>query len=321
MSKVNNYNIQVPLMKKKKKYTPIYISLIILITVILTGLRIIFYLISVETLPENSFLYIIGRNRDLNFRTLYDLMDNGIFHYYRENPITQDKALYLYFWYFFFYPFYAIPLEISIYIWDLLRLFSTIYIATIINKITENQREISIFFILNSIGYFADMYLNNNNWLIQLLLVESYIQLKKENKLLSCILFTLATYKIIIIVFPFILLIVKKIKIKDIIYFFLPIAIICIPYIIFPNYFMQMASNWFSNGNIFTSSILVNLFLVIWQLIQTPHLMFISIIVLILFVNIKNEKLKKRLNILVYSCVLFFWIFIWLLLLLFAFFF
>jgi len=149
MSKVNNYNVLVPLMKEKKKYSQIYIYLIILITVILTGLRIIFYFISVETLSENNFLYIIIRNRDLNFRTLYDLMDNGIIHFYRENPITQDKALYLYFWYFFFYPFYTIPFEISIYIWDLLRLFSTIYIATSINKITEDQREISFFFLGN----------------------------------------------------------------------------------------------------------------------------------------------------------------------------
>ena len=303
-------------MRELKVYLKIFVILILIISVVLTIFRLAFYFIDSFPSSDNSFLYLMVRNRDLNFRTLYNLMDNGLIEYYQENPITGDKAKYLYFWYFIFYPMYLIPYGISVYIWDLLRLISTIYIILNVKKITENENDILIFLVFCSIGYFADMYLNNTNWLVQLLLFESYIQLKKENTLFSCIIFTLALYKIIILVFSFILIIVKKIKVKEILYYILPIAIICIPYIIFPNYFLQMGSNWFSNESNMTSSILLNLFLIIWPLIQMPHLLFISIIALILLANIQNEKLKKRLNILVYGSISLFWFLLWLFLLL-----
>ena len=156
-------------MREIKLYFKISILIIVIISIVLTIFRVTFYFIA-ESTPENSFLYIMIKNRDLNFRTIYNLMDNGLFNYYKEHPLIEKKALYLYFWYFLFYPFHVIPFEISIYIWDLLRLISTIYIISNIKKITEDEKDILFFYLFCIIGYFADMYLNNTNWLIQLLL-------------------------------------------------------------------------------------------------------------------------------------------------------
>ena len=62
------------------------------------------------------------------------------------------------------------------------------------------------------------MYLNNTNWLIQLFIYVSYLQLEKNRKLLAGIFFTLATFKIILIVIPFIFIITKKIRARDVAY-------------------------------------------------------------------------------------------------------
>ena len=225
------------LREKRESYILIYVLIVIIITAVLIALRIIFYLFQ----EDSSGLFIIEvlmRNRDLNFKTNYDLMRNGVIHYYDYNPLINGTAIYLYFWYFIFYPFSIIPLEISLYIWDLLRFISTIFIAIKISNIIENRRELLIFFLFSGIGYLADMYLNNTNWLIQLFLYASYIQLDKDKKLLAGIFFTLATFKIILIIIPFIFIIIKKITARDLIYFFLPLLLICIPYIVFPEYFL-----------------------------------------------------------------------------------
>jgi len=303
-------------MKEIKHWSNVIIYTVICITLILIILRILFYFINIELLSENSLIFIMMKNRDLNFKSLYNLMDNGIIFYYQEHPFTQDKAIYLYFWFFIFYPFYLMPMEVSMYIWDLLRLISTIFIIVKIRRITENERDILYFYFFLSIGYFADMYLNNTNWLIQIFLFESYSQLKKEDKRLSYILFALASFKITIIAFPIILLIIKKIKIKEMINFYIPIALISIPYIVFPNYLLQIISNWSESGYSSSSFILFDVFFKIWPLIQMPHLMFISIIALIVLVNIKNEKLKKRLELLIYSGMLLIWVITWSLILL-----
>ncbi|MFX1273423.1 MAG: hypothetical protein ACFFBP_15450 [Promethearchaeota archaeon] len=303
-------------MEELKKYKNIFLIIIIVITIILIILRIIFYFIQIVSPSDNLFFYVLIRNRDLNFKTLYTLMDNGIFDIYKENPLTGDKMIYLYYWYFIFFPFYLIPLDISVYVWDVLRLFTTIYIVLNIEKITQNKEDMLFFFIFCSLGYFADMYLNNTNWLILLFLFFSYLQLKKERKLLSGFFFALAMFKTIIVIFPVSLIVIRKIKLKNILYYILPFVIFCIPYMINFNYFTQLVSNWLNITGELTDSIIVNFILIIWRLIQMPHLLFICLIVLIIIVNIKNDKWKRKISLFLYFSLFLIWILFWLMLLL-----
>jgi hypothetical protein len=261
---------------------------------------------------------LLVSNRDLNFKTNYDLMSNGVFHYYEENPLLDEKAIYLYFWYFIFYPFYILPYEISLYLWDLLRLSSAIYIALKIEKITSDNRELYFFFLFSAIGYFADMYLNNTNWLIQLLLIESFYQFQRDKKILSGIIFSFAVFKVTLILFPLILIISKKLKVKNLAYFITPLILICIPYFIFPEYFISMVSNWFEVSDISTNLFLINIFLKLWRLVQPAHLMYVSFITLIIILNITNEKIKDRIALIIYIFVSIFWILIWVFILEFA---
>ena len=297
--------------EKRESYILIYILIIILITAVLIALRIIFLFFQEET-PGLFIIDLLIRNRDLNFKTNYNLMHNGIIHYYEVNPLMNETAIYLYFWYFIFYPFYIIPQEISLYVWDLLRIITTIYIAINISKIIENRRDLLFFFLFSGIGYFADMYLNNTNWIIQLLLYESYIQLGKGRKLFSGIFFTLATFKIILIIIPFIFIIIKKIKVKDLVYYFIPFSLICIPYIVFPEYLLMMGSNWFQSVSTTSGFLIINIFLLFWRLIQPAQLMFLSVIIVIIIENIKNESVKKKIRPLIYIFNFILWVLIWL---------
>ncbi len=303
--------------EKRESYILMYILIIIFITAVLVALRIIFSFFQEES-PGLFIIDLLMRNRDLNFKTNYNLMYNGIINYYGDNPFISEKAIYLYFWYFIFYPFYIIPIEISIYIWDLLRIISTIYIAINISKVIKNRRDLLFFFLFSGIGYFADMYLNNTNWIIQLFLYESYIQLEKNNKPLSGFFFTICTFKIILIIIPFIFILIKKIKGKDLIFYFLPFLVICIPYIIFPEYFSMMVSNWFLSIETTSGFSIISIFLIFWRVIQPAQLMFLSIILVIIIVNIKNENEKTRIGSLIYISVSILWVLIWLIFLGFA---
>jgi hypothetical protein len=298
--------------EKEKPYLLIYILIIIIITTTLTTLRIIFYFFQDEA-TGLFFIDLLIKNRDLNFKTNYNLMDNGLFQYYEENPLLDKQALYLYFWYFIFYPFHIMPLEVSIYLWDLLRLVTTIFIAIKIKRMINSNRDLIFFFLFSGIGYLADMYLNNTNWLIQLFLYESYIQLEKKNKILSGIIFTFCTFKIPLVIFPIILILTKKIKGKDLLYFFFPFFLICMPYIIFPAYFSMMISNWLQSVETTSGFSIVSLFLTSWRLIQPAQLMFVSVIIVIILLNIKNESEKSGIRSLIYISVSILWVLIWLL--------
>ncbi|MFX1487671.1 MAG: glycosyltransferase 87 family protein [Promethearchaeota archaeon] len=300
--------------EQQESYLLIYIVFIIMITAVLISLRIIFIYIQEEP-TKSFFINLLVHNRDLNFKTNYELMQNGITHYYDENALIDERAIYLYFWYFIFYPFYLMPLDISLYIWDLFRIISTIYIAIKISKITNSKRDLLFYFLLSSIGYVADMYLNNTNWIIQFFIYESYIQLDKNKKFLSGIFFALSMFKITLAIFPLLLLIIKRIKIKDFLYYVIPFTLICIPYLIFPNYLLKMISNWFHSIDYVSGFSLVNFFFVLWRLIQPAHLMFICIILVIILLNIKKESLKQKISSWIYLFVFVVWGFIWLILL------
>ncbi len=243
--------------------------------------------------------------KDVDYKTLYDLMHNGLVEYYQHATIEDYRALYLYFWYFIFYPFYLIPLEIGVWIWDGLRIASSVYVGKNFYKViiernypvkTIEKAEVTIdlcvFLLFGAMGFFADMYLNNTNWLIQLCLFQSYKELKKGNKLLSGLLFVVVTYKINVIVFPFLLLYLKKISFKDLKYYLVPFAILMIPYMIFPQYFWQMYGNWIyiENEVQVKINVFLYLYLISWQAFQTGQLMYVSMLVTIFFENIKRLK-------------------------------
>jgi hypothetical protein len=269
-----------------------YVYGIIIITVIIFILRIIINFGANWRFSELS---------DVDYRTLYDLMKGGLPEYYNQVTIAGYRAIYLYFWYFIFYPFSVIPLEIGVYIWDILRLITAIYIAKEIYKITEDKKDLIAFFILNGLGFFADAYLNNTNWLLGLLLFLSYIQFEKDRKLLAGILFAIAMYKINVIAFPILLLFVKKLKFKDLVYFLVPVALLCIPYIVFPNYLGQLLNNWtyVEHSEAAASSLLLRVYLISWQAFQTAQLMYMSIMVMTFLANVKNEVWKSRLRIII----------------------
>ncbi|MGQ4874478.1 MAG: hypothetical protein ACP6IY_10455 [Promethearchaeia archaeon] len=147
-------------------------------------------------------------------------------------------------------------------------------------------------------AFFFDMYFNNTNWLIYLLIFESYIQLKKGNKIISGILFTISTYKIILILFPFILLIARKIGIGDLIYYFIPFFLIFLPYFIFPPYFFEMFQNWsYIEYNkeivLFNNEYLWMFYQAVWQGAQPAQLLFISFMYLLFFQPIDEFRIKQ----------------------------
>ncbi|MHA1283233.1 MAG: glycosyltransferase 87 family protein [Promethearchaeota archaeon] len=260
---------------------------IAVVVVLLTILRIIF------GLSEN--LNEFERLRDIDFQTLRDHSDRGLINYYNGASYRGFRAIYLYYWYFIFFPVYLLPFEIGIYVWDILRLISIYIVAQNIHKIARNGYDRFVFFVISGIGFFADAYLNNTNWIIQLLLFESYRCLQNDKKWLSGIFFAIACYKINVIIFPLLLLIIKKIKLKDLIYYAVPLTILCLPYIIFPEYFMQMYHNWtyVEEGNPATSNIFLQIYLISWQAFQTAQLMFIAILVAIFLGAYEGIEWKK----------------------------
>ncbi|MFW9894247.1 MAG: hypothetical protein ACFFD7_00420, partial [Candidatus Thorarchaeota archaeon] len=135
-----------------------------------------------------------------------------------------------------------------------------------------------------------------------------YVYLEKGQKWIAGILFTLATFKITAIAFLPVLLIVRKIKVKDLIYFLLPLAIIFIPYVIFPNYFLQMITNWGYSDTEIQGILLIDS--IIWKALQPSHLMFIGLLLIIFMENIKNEERKKIYRIVLVSLITIYYIYL-----------
>jgi len=267
-------------LKEKNQLLSYYIYCIIIITVVLIVVRILFYFLKSE-----SNLIITG-GRDADFILIKGMMDSGLVNYYNDTRMP-----YLYFWYFIFFPVYILPTTIGVYVWDVLRVISVIYVAKNINQITDDEKDLLFYFFFSGVGYTIDMFLNNNNWLILLLLFESLRQLDKGNNWYSGILFSFTMYKIILIIFPLALIISKKIKFKELYYYILPLAVICLPYFIFWDYTMQMFHSWTYRGEV---DIFTNLIYMIWQFFQTAQLLFISINALIFLNSIENDKDRVR---------------------------
>ncbi|MHA1335435.1 MAG: glycosyltransferase family 87 protein [Promethearchaeota archaeon] len=269
---------------KKLKF---FMIVVIGVYIALTILRIVFYF------TPSTY------GRDIDLKLLYYFHKENIFNYYKQYSAEFDaKPLYLYFWYFIFYPFSMIPYEICLYIWDFLRLISILYITKKIPEFFNDDRILGYALLLQIVGFFFDIYFNNTNWLIYLLIFESYIQLKKGNKIISGILFAISTYKVILVLFPLILIIARKIRVKDLIYYFIPFFLMVIPYFIFPSYFLEMYQNWsyieYNKGIVlFNNEYLWMFYQAIWQGAQPAQLLFIGFIYLIFFQPHDRFKIKQ----------------------------
>jgi hypothetical protein len=245
----------------------------------------------------------IKETKDIDFKILLEGMDNGLVNFYNDVLISDWPPYYLYFWYFLFFPIKIIPTNglVGVYVWDVLRLILTILIVRKSPKMFKNKKDLLIFYIFGIVGYSIDAYYNNVNFLIAFLLFYSFVYLEKDQKWIAGILFTLATFKITAIIFIPVLLVARKLKFKDLVYFLLPFGIIFVPYLIFPEYFLQMITNWgYSDAEIQGVLIIDS---VIWKALQPSHLMFIGLLLIIFIENIKNMERKNLYRVILVSII------------------
>ncbi|TFG23267.1 MAG: DUF2029 domain-containing protein [Promethearchaeota archaeon] len=278
----------------------IFIISLIIITIILIIIRIFLYF--------NDSNYFIYSRRDYDFIILREGIKNGLINFYDPIEGSAWPPYYLYFWYFMFYPMYLLPIEIGVYVWDILRLISVVYVFFKAKEIFGSRTDLIIFYILSCIGYSVDAYFNNVNFLILFFLFNSFLALQKDKKWIAGILFTLATFKINAFLFLPVLLIAKKIKFKDLIYYLVPFFIAFIPYIIFPDYFMQMLTNW-GHSDEAVEGILIfeSMF---WKALQPSHLMFIGLLLIIFLDGITDIKRKKIYRISSLSAMVIYYVYI-----------
>jgi hypothetical protein len=252
----------------------------------------------------------IKETKDIDFMILLEGMDNGLVNFYDDVSISDWPPYYLYFWYFLFFPVKIIPPDglISVYVWDVLRFGLTILIIRKSPKMFKNEKDLLIFYILGIVGYTIDAYYNNVNFLIAFLLFYSFVYLERDQKWVSGILFTLATFKITAIVFIPVLLLARKIKWKDLVYFLVPFGIIFVPYMIFPDYLFQMITNWgYSDAGIQGILIIDS---IIWKALQPSHLMFIGLLLIIFMENIRNEERKNLYRIILVSIITVYYVYL-----------
>ncbi|MFX1379144.1 MAG: glycosyltransferase 87 family protein [Promethearchaeota archaeon] len=287
--------------QEEKSSVPVYfIYLFIIITITLIILRVLLYFFEISEWIQET--------KDVDFNILIEGMNNGLINFYDPIAISDWPPYYLYFWYFIFFPIYIIPPLIGVYIWDIVRLILTILVIRESPKIFKNRKDLLIFYILSIIGYSIDAYYNNVNSLILFFLFYSFVFLEKDKKWISGILFTLSTFKITALLFLPVLLVVKRIKWKDLIYYLVPFAIICIPYIVFPPYFLQMFSNWL-HGDSGIQGILI-FDSIMWKALQPSHLMFIGLLLIIFLENIKNEDRRNIYRIILVSIITVYYIYL-----------
>lgn len=277
-----------------------FIYILLIITCLLIILRILLYFFDISAW--------IKETKDIDFKILIEGMDNGLINFYDPVEISDWPPYYLYFWYFLFFPIYLLPLLVGLYLWDILRLILSVVIIKESPKLFQEKKDLLIFYILGTIGYSIDAYYHNVNFLIAFFLFMSYYYLEKDKKWNAGIFFALATFKITAIVFLPVLLIVKKLKVKDLKYYLIPFTIICIPYLIFPDYFFQMVSNW-SHSDAEIKGVLI-FDSILWKALQPSHLMFIGLLLITFIENIKGEKRKYIYRILLVSIIIIYYVYL-----------
>jgi hypothetical protein len=280
-----------------KKY---FIFIIIAITIVLIALRILIDLFEFPELMEIS--------RDIDFFILQEGFKNGLINFYDPIDLPEDipnwPPYYLYYWYFVFFPIGIIPFNIGVYIWDILRLLCASYVVIKAYDMFKSRNDIFLFFIMLVIGFTIDAWFNNCNFVIIFFSFNSYLYLEKDKKWISGIFFALSLIKINSFLFLPILLVVKRIKLRDLFYYIIPFFLICIPYLIFPNYLTQMINNW-----LFSDEKIQGIFIfdsILWKALQPSHFMFIGLLFIVFLENINQEKRKNQFRILILLVLIFF---------------
>ncbi len=254
------------------------------ITVVLIVFRILLYFFEFPPLVEEA--------KDYDYILLIKGMDNGLVNFYDPVPGYEWPPYYLYFWYFIFYPMYLMPIHVGVYVWDIIRLVVVIYIIKEAQKVFKSKFDLLLFYVVSGIAFSLDTYYGNCNFIPAFFLFQSYCSLENNKKWRSGIFFTLATFKINSIIFLPVLLLIKKIKIKDLRYYLIPFFLICLPYIIFPDYFMQMLGNWLHSDEFVQGYTPFDS--IFWKALQPSHLMTISFFFLCFTENLQNPKRKKQ---------------------------
>jgi len=293
-------------MSDKTRYT-IQRKMIILLALITIFLFITRILVNIFDFP-----LVLDGSRDVDFKILLLGLKNGLANFY--DPVVVPEGVpdwppyYLYFWYFIFYPMGLIPFEFSVIIWDLLRLVISSYLVLKGFKIIKNRLNLLWFYLTIFIGFIIDGWYNNCNFLIMFFLLMSYTSLEKDKMWLSGIFFALSTIKINSVLFLPVLLITRKIKLKDSIYYIVPFTILCLPYVIFPDYLFQMLANWGDS----TPGVQGLTFLdpIIWKAIQPSHLMFLGFIFVIIFEFLEQYKRGHQIRTIIYLIFSFFYLYI-----------
>jgi hypothetical protein len=259
-----------------------------------------------------QFPPIIEATRDVDFTILLRQLKNGLFDFYKTVPLPEGvpdwPPYYLYFWYFIFFPFGLLDPLISMLIWDILRLATTAYVAyKALNMITY-RIDLLAFYLFIYLGFLLDAWYNNCNFLLMFFLYLSYTFLEKDKKWASGIFFALSTVKINSILFLPALLIVKKIKLKEVVYYLIPFGILFLPYVIFPDFLLQMLSNWANS----TPGIqgITPLDSILWKAVQPSHFLFLSIILMTILEGIIKEKRHKQVRKIIYASIAIFYLYI-----------
>ena len=289
-----------PRTEKAKKYLIAAIIFIVLFNIIMRFLK--FFV---------EFPLFIEQSKDVDFALLLEgFTKNGLLNFYNAIPVPsyvpEWPPYYLYFWYFIFFsigwyfiffpmeliPFaMSVPFAISVTIWNILSGAIVIYVCLKCIKKFENALDLRNFYGFLLIGFLIDMWYGNSNFLILLFLFLSYKFLEKDKKWLSGIFFTLSTFKINAILFiPFIIL-SKKIKLKELYYYIVPLLLMCLPYFIFPNYLLQMLENWgHSDPGIVGLTVLDP---ITWKALQPSHLLYISFLYLFYMEHFEEGRRKR----------------------------
>ncbi|TXT64612.1 MAG: conserved membrane protein of unknown function [Promethearchaeota archaeon] len=251
-----------------------------------------------------DFPYFMEGPFDADFYILRDHMEGGLYHFYDENKARA--AIYLYYWYFLFFPFYIIPPQISIYLWDIFRLITYLYVINKVQKISKDDFVVYSFILLSYIGFFFDAYLGNSNFLILFFLFQSYLYLDTNKIWLSGIFFALSCFKITSFLFLLLWVILRKLKLRDIPRYITPFLLFLIPYIIFPNLFFQYINNLFileglkgelvklpDLGNPILN-FLAEIYLFIWQAVQPAQIMVYAFFLFFIMKYIMERKKIKQ---------------------------
>ena len=276
----------------------------------------LFIVISVSFIVLRIFLFFfeispwIQDTKDIDFKILLEGMKNGLVNFYDPITISGWPPYYLYFWYFLFFPIYSISTNylVGVLVWDALRLILTVLVVRESSKVFKNKKDLLIFYIFGIVGYSIDAYYNNVNFLIVFFLFYSFVFFERDKKWISGILFTLATFKITAILFLPVLLITRKIKLKDLIYFLIPFAIMFIPYLVFPEYLLQMITNWGHSDAEIQGILIIDS--IIWKALQPSHLMFIGLLLIIFLENIKKEKRRNQYRLILVSVISIYYIYL-----------